>query len=49
MDKIVKKLQAPPKQHKVTSFTNQPTNRSTNSTAISQSAGNKTPVVSQPT
>ena len=49
MDKIVKKSQAPFKQHKVTSFTNQLTNRSTNSTAISQSAGNKTPVVSQPT
>ena len=49
MDKIVKKSQVPPKQHNETSFTNQPTNRSTNSTAISQSAGNKTPVVSQPT
>ena len=40
MNKIVKKSQVPPKQ---------PTTRSTNSTAISQSAGSKTPVVSQPT
>ena len=47
MDKIVKKLQLPSKQHKEISFTNQPTTRSTNSTAISQSAGNKTPVLSQ--
>ena len=37
MDKILKKSQVPPKQ---------PTTRSTNSTAISQSAGSKTPVVS---
>ena len=49
MDKIIKKSQVPPKQHKETSFTDQPTARSTNSTAISQSAGSKTPVVSQPT
>ena len=45
----MKKSQVPSKQHTETSFTNQPTNRSTNSTAIYQSAGNKTPVLSQPT
>ena len=37
MDKILRRSQIPPKQ---------PTTRSTNSTAISQSAGSKTPVVS---
>ena len=48
MDKIVKKSQVPPKQHKETFFTNQPTNRSTNSTAISQSGSSNRAVVSQP-
>ena len=46
MDKIIKKSQVPSKQHKETSFPNQPTTRSTNSTAIS--AGSNRAVVSQP-
>ena len=49
MDRIVKKSQVPPKQHKETSFTNQPTARNNDSTAISQSGSGNKAVVSQPT
>ena len=49
MDKIVKKSEVPPKQQKETSFTDQPTNRNNDSTAISQSGSGNRGIVSQPT